>query len=172
MERLVEAMDGSLTGILDDPGFQSVAAAIRNATVRAQVLRALRRRGQDADRWIREIRYDLLPELRRKRTLPRPAEFLEVVADFVATYNVENDRRRETYRNQHPQAPSEEVLRSAPRNLTVQEFARFTALLEQHGAATVGALLCAYASCRLPREEETAASSSEADPVESEGENE
>lgn len=126
-----------LTEILSDAGFQAVAAAVRKATVSAQAQKAMKR--QD----YREIRYDLLHELRRKRGLPGVAPLIEVVSDFVSLYNSENARRRE-------------MGKPAPRNVTTEEFSSFAALVEQYGASMVGALLCAYGSCREPRDEEEA----------------
>ena len=124
-------MDARLGDILDDLGFQAVAAAVRRATVSAQALKAMNRPDY------REIRYDLLPEIRRKRSLPGTEPLMEVVSDFVSRYNTENARRRE-------------MSKQAPRNLTTGEFAAFAKLVENHGASLVGALLCAYGSCREP----------------------
>jgi hypothetical protein len=129
----VKHMDTTLTAILDDSGFKAVAAAVRRATVSAQALKAMKRPDY------REIRYDLLPELRRKRSLPGVAHLMEGVADFVASYNVENARRRE-------------MGKQAPRNVTTEELSAFARLVERHGTSLVGALLCAYGSCREPRE--------------------
>jgi hypothetical protein len=133
----VKDMDTRLTRILDDAGFRAVAAAIRRATVNAQALKAMNRPDY------REIRYDLLPELRRKRSLPGVAPLMESVADFVARYNSENARRRE-------------MGKEAPRNVTTEELSSFAGLVEQHGPSLVGALLGAYGSCREPREGEAA----------------
>jgi hypothetical protein len=124
-----------LTEILNTSGFQAVAAAVRKATVSAQAQKAMKKKDY------REIRYELLHDLRRKRSLPGVAPLIETVSDFVSSYNVENARRRE-------------MGKSAPRNVTTEEFSEFAALIEQHGAALIGALLCAYGSCREPREEE------------------
>jgi len=124
-----------LTEILADTGFQAVATAVRKATVSAQAMKAMKKPDY------REVRYDLLHELRRKRSLPGAGPLMECVADFVSKYNAENARRRE-------------MGKSAPRNVTTDEFAEFTALVEKHGASLVGALLGAYASCREPRDEE------------------
>lgn len=122
-----------VTPILDDPGFQAVAAAVRRATVSAQGQKAM---GVPD---YREIRYDLLPELRRKRSIPGVAPLMEAVADFVSRYNAENARRRE-------------MGKAAPRNVTTEEFSTFAALVERHRAPLVGALLCAFGSCREARE--------------------
>jgi hypothetical protein len=131
----VKDMDTRLTGILDDGGFRALAAAVRRATVSAQALKAMKRPDY------REIRYDLLPELRRKRSLPGVAPFMETVGDFIASYNAENARRRE-------------MKKEAPRNITTEELSAFARLIEQHGPSLVGALLAAYGSCREPRESE------------------
>jgi hypothetical protein len=133
----VKDMDTKLTEILDDVGLRAVAAAVRRATVSAQALKAMK--GPD----YREIRYDLLPELRRKRSLPGVAPLMESVADFVASYNTENARRRE-------------MGKEAPRNVTTEELSAFARLVERHGTSLVGALLCAYGSCREPSKAEVA----------------
>lgn len=125
-----------LSEVLDNPGFQAVASAVRKATVSAQAMKAMNHKDY------REIRYDLLPELRRKCSLPGPKPLIEAISDFISKYNVENARRRESGK-------------SAPRNVTTEEFAEFIALVESPlGASTIGAMLCAYGSCREPREDE------------------
>ncbi len=125
-----------LTGVLNDVGFQAVATAVRKATVSAQAQKAMGRPDY------REIRYDLLHDLRRKRSLPGIEPLIETVSDFISKYNAENARRRE-------------MSKSAPRNVTTEEFSAFAGLVERYGASTVGALLCAYGSCREPRDEDT-----------------
>ena len=124
---------GGLTEVLNDPGFQAVAAAIRSATVSAQAQKAMNRPDY------REIRYDLLPELRRKSSLPGNPPLVQAVSEFISKYNVENARRRE-------------LNKSAPRNVTTEEFSSLVSLIETHDAATVGPMLCAYGSCRVSRD--------------------
>ncbi len=133
LRALVRGMMGSYLEILDDPGFRALAAAVRRATVSAQSLKSQGRTDY------REIRYDLLPEIRRKRSLPDGHALVETVADFVASYNYENARRRE-------------LKQPAPANVTTEEFRAFAQLVEEHQAPLVGALLAAYGSCREPRE--------------------
>lgn len=131
--RLVESMVETLpvAPILTDPGFAAVAAAVRRATVSAQSLKA---NNQEH----REIRYDLLPELRRAWSVPEDGRFVEVVADFVSKYNYENARRRETGKR-------------APRNVSTDELAAFMRLVDAREARLVGALLCAYGTCTTTR---------------------
>lgn len=133
--RMTMALAQPLTAILDDPGFQAVAAAVRKATVNAQAQKAMGKRDY------REIRYELLHDLRRKRSLPGPAPLMEAVADFISKYNAENARRRE-------------MGKVAPANVTTEQFKALARLIEGSGASVVGALLCAYGSCREPREED------------------
>lgn len=132
--RLVENMSPAFASIVADSGFEAVARAVRRATVQAQFLKS------NGVRDIREIRYDLLPELRRARSVPHSKLFVEVVADFVAKYNAENARRRE-------------LKKPAPANVHTDEFARFLSLVDGHGAEVVGALLCAYGTCVEPRDD-------------------
>jgi len=73
--------------------------------------------------------------------LPGNGPLMECVGDFVSKYNSENARRRE-------------MEKPAPRNVTTDEFSGLAALVERYGASLVGALLCAYGSCREPRDEE------------------
>lgn len=130
VRRIIMESVPQYSAILEDPGFRAVAAAVRRCTVSAQALRAMNRDH-------REIRYELLHELRRNRNLPGSA-LLETVAEFVSLYNAENARLREIARDLH----------AAPANVTTEEFASFCRLLERYGAPVVGALLCAYGSCR------------------------
>lgn len=123
--------------VLENAGFQAVAAAVRKATVSAQAQKAMKSRDY------REIRYDLLHDLRRKRGLPGSQPLMEAVSDFISKYNAENYRRWE-------------MGKSHPRNVTTEEFLAFAAVVDDCGASVVGALLCAYGSCREPREEEQA----------------
>ncbi len=122
--------------ILENPGFKAIAAAIRSSTVSAQ---ARKRLGAND---YRDIRYDLLPELRRKAKLPGVEPLLETVSDFVASYNAESARRFETGKA------------TGIGRVTTEELECFVALLTSHKPSTVGAMLCAYASCREPREPE------------------
>lgn len=143
LRRVLVGIEYKPAEILNDQGFQAVAAAIRKATVKAQAQKAMGIRDH------RQVRYDLLSDLRRKRALPGNGPLIEAVADFISKYNRENARRHEM----HNQAPCD---------VTTEQFASFAGIVETFGASTVGALLCAYASCREPREpdaEEAAAAS-------------
>jgi hypothetical protein len=131
VRRIVMGINEGLATIIDDPGFQAVARAVRQATVMAQ-----NRRARGGDVW-REIRYELLHNLHRTRKVPGNA-FLECVSEFTSRYNYENARHRETTRN--PKA--------APGNVSDEEFRSFVALVDGHGAPLIGALLAAYGTCK------------------------
>jgi hypothetical protein len=131
MRRVLMGTDGKLLEIVNTPGFEAIARAVRQATVTSQNRRA---RGEEV--W-REIRYELLHDLHRTRKVPGHA-LVECVMEFVSHYNRENARRREMARN--PKA--------APANVSDEELKEFLALVDHHGAALVGALLAAYGSCK------------------------
>lgn len=132
--RVVEEMSSTYGAILGDDGFQAIASAVRRATVSAQSRKARREE-------YREIRYGLLPALRRATQLDDKQELMVAVAEFIDLYNAENARREEaTGRAWHAR-------------VTVDQLAAFVRLLDdQDGASIVGALLCAYGTCRETRE--------------------
>jgi hypothetical protein len=79
--------DPELRGILRNPGFLAITAAIRSATVGAQ---AARYGGKVAHR---ELRHGLLQQIRRAESLGAGA-LLEMVCWFISEFNREGDRRR------------------------------------------------------------------------------
>lgn len=134
--RVVVAMEPKYAPILDNDGFKAVAAAVRRATVSAMTLKS-----RNADH--RDIRYGLLPELRRARALPGNEPLLVAVADFIDLYNAENARRQES--NNRPWHG----------RVTTEELVAFTSLVDEFNANIVGALLCAYGTCTERREPST-----------------
>ncbi len=78
--------DPELESAISNPGLLAVAAAIRSATFGAQAAR------HNAKQNHREIRYGLLPQLRRAGLTSRP-ELLTAVSSFVSRFNLESDRR-------------------------------------------------------------------------------
>jgi hypothetical protein len=126
----------SYADILANPGFRAVALALRRATVSAQ---SMKRNGKNH----REIRYDILPELHRKRQLPGKAPFLEAVTEFIASYNAESAKRLEAKKDTGTGRVGEDDLFS------------FVDLVDaQKDASLLGALLCAYATCKQPKDPE------------------
>ena len=80
-----------LRPILDKPGFQNIASAIREATVRAQ-----RRRSQENDNTY-EVRYGLGQELMSKARYRN--DFIAAINKFLLVYNTETAREEEVARN-------------------------------------------------------------------------
>lgn len=139
IERMVESMAPDIASILKDPGFRSIARAIRKSTVSAQAQKALGKKP-----W-REIRYGLIAEVNRKRFVRE--ELLETLGVFIAQYNAENARQREV----------KESLEAAPANVTTEELENLARLIDTtDNPALIGALLCAYGTCREPKEPRTA----------------
>ena len=130
----------SFSEILANPGFIAMAAALRSATVSAQFSKKM---GRDH----RDIRYDILPELRRKRALPGKAAFAQALSEFVTSYNAESAKRLLEPKRQ-----------SGVKRITTDEWSSFLELLDraEGGAGLVGSLLTAYATCRETREPEEA----------------
>ncbi|MDH7482703.1 MAG: hypothetical protein QHH26_12125 [Armatimonadota bacterium] len=136
LERMVESMAPNISAILKNPHFQSIAKAIRKSTVSAQAQKAMGKKP-----W-REIRYGLVAELNRKRFVKE--ELIEALAIFVTQYNSENARRRE----------NKESLKAAPSNITTEDLEGVAALIDEtDNPALIGALLCAYGTCREPAAE-------------------
>jgi len=129
--RIVMGTDSRLMDIVSDPGFESVARAVRQSTVTAQ-----NKKARGGNLW-REIRYELLHDIHRTRKVPGDA-FVECISEFVSRYNYENARQRETTND--PKA--------APANVTDGEMKAFLTLVDRHGGSVVGALLAAYGSCK------------------------
>jgi len=133
--RIVEGMVPDYLAILDDPGFLAVAAAIRRSSVSAQSLKS-----QNKEH--REIRYELLHEIRQKRIVGDGSQLIATLSDFIAAYNRENARQAEIFReNKRTWRPQ--------RHVTTAEFQSIVQLMQADGVPLVGALLAAYASCRL-----------------------
>lgn len=83
LRRLLMKLDGGFEEVIEDPGFQAVATAIRWATVIEQSYKA--RNDQ-----IFEIEYGLFQEFKRKA--PFREQFVAALSDFVSRYNAEYAR--------------------------------------------------------------------------------
>lgn len=129
--RVAMGMDSRLLEIVNDPGFEAVARAVRQSTVTAQ-----NRKARGGNVW-REIRYELLHDIHRTRKVPGHA-LIECISEFISRYNYENARQRETKND----------AKAAPANVSDEEMKAFLGLIHQHGASVVGALLAAFGSCK------------------------
>jgi hypothetical protein len=131
IERLIMSSDKPLAFILESPGFQNIAYAIRQSTVTAQY------RKKQGDRKY-DVRYGLGQELARKARYPQ--EFIAILSDFLHKYNAENAQVMETrqgpYRRSIQTTDIEDVVR----------------LIDDYGAETVANMLIAYGYARTPRD--------------------
>ena len=123
--------------ILNTPGFQHIADAIRSATVSAQY-----RRSQQDDRTY-EVRYGLGQELMRKARHGK--EFTIALADFLFLYNAETAREAEKATNKRE--PSADTTSTKLRYMTSEDdFKEVVELINQYGSELVGSMLvaCGY----------------------------
>ena len=115
-----------VTEIIEDPGFQSVARALRNATVYALTLPNLRR----------EVRFGIAQKWKQKMKAGNE-EFAAAVADFVQDYNWETAHR----------------LKGKGHSVTTEELDSLVHLIQKRSSELVGALLLAYGYARAPKVE-------------------
>ena len=123
LRRLLMNKQKELTPIIESDGFQNIARAIRQSTVTLQYMAKSGRPPYD-------IRYGLGQELRRKANYPD--EFIQVLGDFLHSFNAENARIAET---------SSQHWRKSVREDDITEIVR---LIDQHGPQTVCHLLLAF----------------------------
>jgi len=123
-----------LSRILESPGFQNIAYAIRQSTVTAQY------RKKQGDRKY-DVRYGLGQELARKARYPD--SFIAALSDFLHKYNAENAQVMEN--------------RSGPyrRSVKTTDIDEIVALIDEFGSETVANLLIAYGYAREPYEAES-----------------
>jgi hypothetical protein len=113
---------------LRNPGFQSVAQALRSSTVSAQTARH-----NDARSHL-EIRYGVLSAIKRDAAVGKHA-LVQTVQAFVGAHNVESARRCESFWKDGC--------------VGEQQFASFLEAVDAApSASAAGSLLCALATCR------------------------
>lgn len=147
--------DEQLTPILENPGFQNVATAIRRSTVIPQYFKAKGNRGPY------DIRYGLGNDLLRRAAYPE--QFIQALSEFLHDYNRETAQIHERYKGNPP------VRRAT---VTTEDIQQVVELIDAYGSPTVANLLVAFGFAREPRddreqgEEPQAGTDSEASPAE------
>jgi hypothetical protein len=131
IERIVMSTEKPLARILVSAGFQSIANAIRQATVTAQYHKKQQERKY-------EVRYGLGQDLARKARYPQ--DFIVALSDFLHKYNAENARVME--------------IRPAPYRASVKttDIDEIVQLIDDYGSETIANLLIAYGHARIPRD--------------------
>lgn len=115
-----------VTEIIENAGFQSVARALRNATVYALSLPNLNR----------EVRFGIAQKWKQK-IKAGAEEFAAAVAEFVQDYNWETAHR----------------LKGKGHSVTTEDLDSLVRLIHEREAELVGSLLLAYGYARAPKTE-------------------
>jgi hypothetical protein len=148
LEVLIMAHNPKLSPILQNPGFQRIAKAIRQSTVTPQYFKS---KGEGGPY---EVRYGLGAELMRQAAYPD--KFAQALGKFLHAYNQETSQIEERYDGNPP------VRRI---KVSTDDVDQVVALMDEHDPETVASLLVAYGYAREGRAEEPAAPEAEAAPV-------
>jgi hypothetical protein len=143
----------NLRAILDTPGFQNIASAIRSATVLAQFRKNQRENPEEA-RY--EIRYGLGQELMRKARYRD--EFMTALSEFLILYNAETAREEEKIATRLGHSTTKEERRRFKLRFPVstQDIQQISNLLDSYPVELIAMMLVAYGYARqetLKREE-------------------
>ena len=114
--------------ILESRGFQNIAKAIRNATIKEQYTKAKGNQRFD-------IHYGMAQDLKRKS--PYKKDLIEYLSEFVAFYNAETAR----YVEHHQEEFKAGKVRATVKTEDVEEVVN---LIDEYGPSVVGKLLAAY----------------------------
>jgi hypothetical protein len=125
----------NLSVILENPGFQSIAGAIRRSTRGALYAKKL---GGDKTY---EVRYGLAQELKRKAMYKN--EFATALAGFISEYMTENLRAADRDKRQRPP-------------VTTTDIEQVMGLMDSQDPETVAMLLIAYGYAKEPRDPDDA----------------
>ncbi len=130
LRRLIVGMDGKLSQIVEESsGFNSVAAAIRRATVYAQHYKG--------EKNAFEIRYGLVQEWKRRAKFKN--DFVIALCDFANGYNAENAR----YIEKLKKSPHERPRGKGP-FISQEDLKEVIRLIDDHGSELICILLLAF----------------------------
>ncbi|GAP61675.1 hypothetical protein ARMA_0098 [Ardenticatena maritima] len=138
LRRLLMTGPKRFSQILETPGFQEIAYAIRHSTVIPQFWKAQYKRQKTNEPPLYEVRYGLAAELQRKATVAE--EFITALMNFLQSYNQENAQKLESTGKQR---------RKDVRTTAIDEIVH---LIDEYGSEVVANLLIAYGYAREPRE--------------------
>lgn len=148
LEVLIMAHNPKLSPILQNPGFQRIAKAIRQSTVTPQYFKS------KGDGGPYEVRYGLGAELMRQAAYPD--KFAQALGKFLYAYNQETSQIEERYKGNPP------VRRI---KVSTDDIDQVVALMDEYDPETVASLLVAYGYAREGRADEPAEPQPEAAPV-------
>ena len=124
-----------MQGIIEIKGFQSIARAIRDATIYALS-------AQRQDRRSRDVHFGLAQKWKQKIKAGNAA-FIAVLSDFVQQYNWESENL-DKEKNKDAGGWKQHKVNAADLDEVIE-------LIEQKGAELVGMLLLAYGYARAPK---------------------
>ena len=138
LEVMIMGHNENLKPILENSGFQNIAAAIRRSTVIPQYFKAKGQKGPY------DVRYGLGAELLRQAAYPD--RFIQTLGEFLYDYNRETMQIFERYKGNPP------VRR--PR-VTTEDIQQVVALIDEYGSQTVANLLVCFGYARESRDTDT-----------------
>ncbi len=147
IEMTTKTQPKPLSLITSNPGFQRIAYAIRQATVRAQY-----QRSQERDREVRyDVRYGLGQDLMRE--VRYREKFIAALSTFLTQYNAETVREEEKLAVRLGGRITLETRRKYKLRGTVaiSDIDEIVQLIDDFDADTVGSLLIAYGYASEPR---------------------
>lgn len=149
LRRLFMAADIRLKDIIDNPGFQEVAYAIRRATVTAQYRKNKKERYQ-----VRyDVRYGLGQQIARKADYPN--EFMAELAKFMHEYNAETAQTLEGLENQYNNEIPENIRKQTRRRLETRAIDEIARLIDEtKDSRLICNLLIAYGYARESKEDD------------------
>lgn len=127
-----------LTPIIETPGFQHIATAIRQATVQQQFYKTERNDNTY------DVRYSLADDLLRHSRDSR--EFLRALGEFLTEYSKENARVME-------RAKGKGYRKRIP--ISTVDIAQLTELIDTYDAQTIASMLIAFGYARDPRTDDS-----------------
>jgi hypothetical protein len=136
-----------LATIMNNRGFQRIASAIREATVRAQ-----RRRSQENDTTY-EVRYGLGRDLLRKARYRD--DFMDALSNFLFLYNEETAREEEKLANKLKRRLEAKDYRDNRLRypVTTADIEQLTQLLDDYPTELVATMLISYGYARLDNQQ-------------------
>lgn len=128
-----------LAPIIENPGFQHIATAIRQATVLQQYYKTERNDNTY------DVRYGLADELLRHSRDSR--EFMRALSDFLTDYSKENARVMERFKNKgRKRIP-----------ISTEDIAQIAELIDAYDPQTIASMLVAFGYARDPRTDDSSA---------------
>ena len=133
-----------LAPIIKSKGFQNIARAIGQSTVRLQY-QTIEAKKQKKPKPPYDVRYGLGQELRLRAH--NPDEFIQALGDFLHSFNVENARAAENA------SAAESSVQPRRKSVREDDITQIVQLIDEHGSQTVCHLLLAFGYALTSRDD-------------------